>query len=194
MPAEPAPGTASRADPTAVETVAALATVATPRCGQVLVVAVDGPSGSGKTTLARAVGRRLDARVLHMDALYPGWDGLSAAPEILTTDVLEPFARGVDAAYRRWDWVHARPAPERQPLVWTSRLVVEGCGSSALPAGPYAAVHVWVEAPTPVRYARAMARDGDHYRPHWDRWAAQEQALFTGDRTRGRADLVISTT
>jgi len=55
-------------------------------------------------------------------------------------------------------------------------------------------VRVWVDAPSDVRYARAMARDGEHYRPHWQRWAAQEESLFTADHTRERADLLVSTT
>jgi len=29
-----------------------------------------------------------------------------------------------------------------------------------------------------VRYERAMARDGDTFRPHWERWAGQEEALL----------------
>lgn len=182
------------ADPEVVESVARLALGAEPRCGDVLVVVVDGPSGAGKTTLGRSLGRRLDARVLHMDALYPGWDGLAASVGQLTTEVLEPFARGEDAAYGRWDWVHDRPA-HPQPLPWTPRLVVEGCGSSVLPAGAYAAVRVWLEAPEDVRRDRALSRGGgDSYRPHWERWAAQERALFAADGTRARADLVVDTT
>ena len=35
---------------------------------------------------------------------------------------------------------------------------------------------VWLEAPDGVRHGRAMARDGDSYRPHWRRWAEQEEA------------------
>ena len=40
---------------------------------------------------------------------------------------------------------------------------------------------------------RGLARDGELYRPHWERWAAQEEALFAADRTRDRADVVVST-
>ena len=38
-----------------VAAVVSLALTAAPRCGDVVVVAVDGPSGAGKTTLARGV-------------------------------------------------------------------------------------------------------------------------------------------
>jgi hypothetical protein len=40
---------------------------------------------------------------------------------------------------------------------------------------------VWMQAPTSSRRARALARDGDTYRPHWDRWAAQEEAHVTAN-------------
>src|SRR4051794_5464727 len=81
---------------------------AEPRCGEVVVVAIDGPSGAGKTTLARGVELALaDAgpvAVVHLDHLYPGWDGLAQAPALLTTQVLEPLAQGQRAAYRLWSW------------------------------------------------------------------------------------------
>jgi hypothetical protein len=44
-----------------------------------------------------------------------------------------------------------------------------------------------------VRLRRGIERDGESYLPDWQRWAAQEEALFTVDGTRNRADLVVST-
>ena len=83
----------------------ALISAAEPRCGDTVVVAVDGPSGAGKTTLTRALRRHLDRPpVLHLDALYPGWDGLPLTPAILHDRVLAPLARGERAAYQRFDW------------------------------------------------------------------------------------------
>jgi hypothetical protein len=38
-----------------------------------------------------------------------------------------------------------------------------------------------------------LARDGEVFAPHWQRWADQEDALFTADRTQERADLVVTT-
>ena len=83
----------------------ALISAAEPRCGDTVVVAVDGPSGAGKTTLTRALRRHLGRPpVLHLDALYPGWDGLALTPAILHDRVLAPLARGERAAYQRFDW------------------------------------------------------------------------------------------
>jgi uridine kinase len=185
---------ATRDPAAAVAEAVRLAGVRDPRCGPVQLVAVDGPSGSGKSTLGAAIGSALDAPVVHMDDVYPGWDGLADAVPLVTTQVLEPLAAGRPAAYRRWDWVRHRWSSRRVPVTPTPLLVLEGVGSSVLPAGDYAAVRVWVEADRAVRFARGIDRDGEAYRPHWERWARQEEALFAADRTRDRADVVLDTT
>ena len=180
------------ADPAHVEEVVRMVRGAEPRCGPVTVVAIDGQSGSGKTTLAKGVSEALGAPVVHMDRLYPGWDGLAQAVGLLVTQVLEPLARGERAAYRVWDWgADAWDGVDEVPR--SDVLVIEGCGSSVAAAGDYAAVRVFMEAPWKERIRRGLKRDGESYRPHWERWAAQEAALFAQDGTRECADLVLST-
>lgn len=179
-------------DPAHVAEVVTAVAAAPARCGAVRVVAVDGHSGSGKTTLARGVGEALDAPVVHMDRIYPGWDGLAASVPLLVEQVLEPLARGEQAAFRLWDWEEnawngTRIVPPAEVVV------VEGSGSSVGPAGEYAAVRVWVEAGRDERRRRGLARDGDAYRPHWEHWAAQEARLYARDGTRAKADIVIAT-
>ena len=173
--------------------ITALVASSSPACGRVTVVAVDGPSGSGKSTIAAALGAHLHAPVVHVDDIYPGWDGLAEAVLLVTSQVLEPLARGEHAAYRRWDWMRSRWGAT-VPVPPTDLLVLEGVGSSVRPAGDLAAVRVWVEADRDTRFARGMARDGETYRPHWERWARQEADLFAADGTRDRAHLVIDTT
>ncbi|NLJ55126.1 MAG: AAA family ATPase [Intrasporangiaceae bacterium] len=180
------------ADPAHVEMVVDLARTAVPRCGQVTVIAIDGLSGSGKTTLAKGVSDALGAPVVHMDRLYPGWDGLADAVGLLVSQVLEPLARGERAAYRTWDWgTDEWNGVDEVPE--SAVLVIEGCGSSVGAARDYAAVSVFMEAPREERIRRGLERDGEAYRPHWERWAAQEAELFTRDGTREAADIVIST-
>lgn len=162
------------------------------RCEGVAVIAVDGPSGAGKTVLADAVAQHLACPVVHMDDLYAGWDGLADAVPRLRSQLLEPLCAGVAAVHRRWDWERGDWA-DAVVLPPTPVLVVEGCGSSARPAGDLATVRVWVDAPVEVRKRRALERDGETYQPHWEQWARQEAALFGADRTRARADVVIWT-
>jgi hypothetical protein len=178
------------------------------------VVAVDGCSGAGKTSfaaaLAETLGRALAAAppsgpsaavavpVVSLDDTYPGWDGLEAAVPRLVGGVLAPLATGVGPArLPRWDWEHGRQAPALEVVPAGARppwLVVEGAGSGARACAPYLTALVWIEAPARVRHARAMARDGEAYRPHWQRWADQEAAHFAREGTRHRADLVLAST
>jgi uridine kinase len=55
-----------------------------PRLGRTRLIGLDGRSGSGKTWLADRLARPLDAPVIHLDDLYPGWDGLAQAADVLT--------------------------------------------------------------------------------------------------------------
>lgn len=164
---------------------------APPRCGATRLVCVDGPSGAGKTTLAARLAAALgDPPVLHMDELYPGWDGLAAAVPLLVDQVVAPLAAGRAARYRRWDWdLGAWGATHElgRPVV----LLVEGVAAGALPVARFASLLVWVEAPTTERFRRGIARDGETYRPHWGRWARQEAVHFAAEGTRARADVRV---
>ena len=180
------------ADPAHVDAVLAALGEAVPRCGPTLVLAVDGPSGSGKTTLAKGLVDRLGCPVVHMDEIFPGWDGLAVAVDLLVEQVLDPVSRGERARYRTWDWDAGRWGATRT-VPPGDVLLVEGCGSSVGAAGDHAAVRVWVEAPGAERMRRGIARDGETFRPHWERWARQEAALFAADRTREHADVVLDT-
>ncbi|BCJ56598.1 dephospho-CoA kinase [Micromonospora endophytica] len=189
---------------TAADRVADWARDRPPRAGRTRVLAIEGRSGAGKSSLADAVADQLDATLLRMDDLYPGWDGLRAGAEALRAWVLEPLARSprtqpparpeqaqlAAARWRKWDWAASRYGPW-QPLPDRGWLVVEGVGSGARDAAPYLSGIVWVEAPTALRRARALARDGDTYAPHWARWAAQETEFHTAEDLPGRADLII---
>jgi uridine kinase len=153
-------------------------------------LALDGPAGSGKTTLASAVAARVPGtRVVGMDDLFEGWSGLPRIDAQLG-DLLEPLALGRPGSYRRWDWLAGRYAEtvvvEPVPL-----LVLEGVGSGAGRFDHLRTVLGWVEAPYDLRLRRGLERDGDAFAPHWERWAADEQVLFTRERTRERADLLV---
>lgn len=162
------------------------------RAGLTRIVAIDGPSGAGKTTLARALADPPHVAVVHMDDVYPGWDGLDAAAARILEDVLRPLAAGRPASIRRWDWKRGCDGA-RDAVPPASTLIVEGAGAAPRAADPYLSLLIWVEAEAGERRRRAIARDGDTYAPHWERWAFQERATFAREDTRTRADLVIRT-
>lgn len=180
------------ADPGQVSQAVALAEEALPSCGRRVVVAIDGPAGSGKTTLAKGVVDALRCPIVHMDHLYPGWDGLADGVPRLVEWVLGPLSRGEPARWRRFDWAADRYA-EWHDVPEHRYLVVEGVGSSTGPAAAYLAVAVWVEAAYEERMRRGFERDGRVFEANWRRWADQEEALFAADGTRARADLVVDT-
>lgn len=152
------------------------------------VLIIDGRSGSGKTSYAAsavAAAHRsdLDPQLLHVEDLYPGWDGLEAGSQALA-GVLDR------RTYQRYDW-NAGEFGEQVALGPELPLIIEGCGaltSASIAAarrfaGPHARiVTLWLACPAPERRARALARDGETYAPHWQRWATQEDALYA--RTR----------
>lgn len=158
------------------------------RVDRAAVVAVDGPSGAGKSTLATGLAAALGASLVRMDDVYPGWDGLEAAVPLVVGWLLAPLARGEPAGYHRYDWTAERFA-EWHPVPGDRPVVLEGVGSGAGPCRPYLRGLIWLDAPEDERFRRAMARDGDAYRPHWARWAAQEAVHFARERTREHAAL-----
>lgn len=166
----------------------------TPRHPPITVVAIDGPAGSGKTTLAQRLSQALaDSATVHMDDLYPGWSGLSAAVPRLLDWVLLPLAAGGRARYRRYDWVAGRYA-EWTTVPASDLLIVEGVGSGALATAPYVDVLIWVQAPRELRMRRGLERDGEAVRDQWLAWQIQEDELHQRDRTRERADVTIDGT
>lgn len=155
------------------------------------VLLIDGRSGSGKTTLAAQLATTLaGSRLIRMDDIYPGWDGLASASESIRRDLLAPLARGEDGGWRAWDW-HGEQSGAWHPVPPGPTVIVEGCGALTTASRVLARVGVWVELDSPTRKRRALERDGAAYEPFWDRWAAQEADFVRRERPRSQADLVI---
>lgn len=184
----------------------------TPRPFDVLLI--DGRSGSGKTSLAARIVRELrgsggaggpgswtgsEPQLLRVEDLYPGWDGLAEGSRAL--------AGALDRGrYRRYDW-YAEAFAEEHRIAPRPPLVIEGCGAITAPnlaaarrwaeqalPGPVAGGTVrslWLECPSELRRSRALARDGASYEPHWERWAAQEQAHYARHEPWRLADEVL---
>ena len=83
---------------------AALLAGTEPRLAGVRLVALDGRSGSGKTWLAGQLAAPIGAPVIHLEDLYPGWDGLAGTAQVLSDWVTGPLGRGQQARWRRFDW------------------------------------------------------------------------------------------
>lgn len=150
------------------------------------MVLIDGGSGSGKSTLARALAPQLDAQLVRLDDIYPGWDGLEAGSRAVAEQILDPTAPG----WRRWDWAAGESA-EWRPLDRDRPLVVEGSGTLSRSNRALSTLGIWVELDAVERRRRALERDGESYAPHWERWAAQERAFAERERPRALADEIV---
>jgi hypothetical protein len=142
--------------------------------------------------LAGALAAELGAPVVSLEYLYDGWDGLERGIGLLVSEVLAPLAAGRTALVPRYDWASGA-WDEPRALDPPEILIVEGVGAGARRAATHENVLVWLESPISVRKKRALDRDGETFAPHWDRWAAAEDALLARERTPDRADLLIHT-
>ncbi|MGH3318274.1 MAG: uridine kinase family protein [Nocardioidaceae bacterium] len=160
------------------------------RLGGTRLVCVDGPAGSGKTTLADALAARLDdARVVHMDDVYRGWDtNFDEVHTRLRGQLVEPLQHGRAARYQRYDWADGRfdvwvdvPVP--------AVLLLEGVGSGSQSLDPWRSLLVWVEVDRPERLRRGLDRDGPQVLHHWLAWMRHEEVEHVRQHTRERADV-----
>ena len=163
---------------------------AAPRAGATKILAIDGRSGSGKSTLAAQIGERTSAVVVHIEDLYPGWDGLAAGVDVLVSSILAPITAGHEAYAPQWDWhAYAWGAPLR--IAPPRLLIVEGVGAASAGVRRFSSLVVWLEVPDEERLRRAQARDWTSYGPHWSRWAKQEQDLIVREGLPDCVDLIV---
>ncbi|AZS36984.1 Cytidylate kinase [Microbacterium lemovicicum] len=159
------------------------------------VVLIDGRSGAGKSTIAQDLVARWPIRgrvqLVGLDSIYPGWDGLADGVETARRQILVPHARGLIGVWQRWDWTAEEPA-EAHAVDPSLPLIVEGSGVLTPVTARLSDVRVWLDSPTASRRRRALDRDGDTYRPHWERWAEQEERHLARDEPAQHATLVLS--
>ena len=166
------------------------------------IVLIDGRSGSGKSTLASLVANfvfqedRQSPKIIHMDDLYPGWEGLEAGSLYLTEQILKPLKAKGRAEWQRWDWSNNARGGTDEGNGWRSfegqnLLIVEGCGSITKQSRELADLAIWVESDTETRKARFLSRDGGKLADHWASWSAQEDGFYESTKSRSLASLRI---
>ncbi len=134
------------------------------------------------------------APVIHMDDLYPGWDGLARRrPQRVESWIVAPLLSGEPARYRRWDWEAERvrrvARGRRRPRSSSSR----AAGPAPFPPATFLSVLVWVDADAD-RAARPSARPGPRLRRRSGTAGPPRRRRCTqADRTRARADLFLDT-
>ena len=164
------------------------------------IILVDGRTGSGKTTFAAALQNRLfqigesAPRVIHMDDLYEGWDGLQAGVDYLLRQILSPLGRREGASWQEYDWAAGERTGTWREFRGGTPLIIEGVGALSRIAAEQANVTVWLEADQAVRQERIAGRqaEGDGDGSWFAMWSAQEADFYAREKSAEIADFVIA--
>jgi pantothenate kinase len=163
---------------------------------QTPIVLIDGRAGSGKSTFAEKLQQQLfrdgesAPRIIHMDAIFEGWDGLSLGADYLVRFILNPLARGETSSWQDWSWVRNERSTWREFSGGTP-LIIEGCGSLTERSKAHADISIWLEASEESRRERWLKRE--RHLDKFDFWAAQELDFYAREKSKTLADLVIRT-
>ena len=166
------------------------------RGNQTPIVIIDGRAGSGKSTFAEALQQQLfrdgesAPRVIHMDNIFEGWDGLALGSDYMVRFILQPLARRETASWQDWSWVKNQRSSWREFSGGTP-VIVEGCGSLTERSKEHADISIWLEASEEVRRERWIQRE--RHLEKFDFWAAQELDFYAREKSQLLADLVIKT-
>lgn len=167
------------------------------------IILIDGRAASGKSSLAaglkNALFRELEQapRLIHMDDLYPGWEGLQLGSFYLNQQILQPLSLGKTAHWQIFDWATGQRGNGEEPgngwreFSGGTPLIVEGCGSLSRTASELAHYRIWIEADQTERHKRWLERDGEKFNDFWHIWAAQEDEFYQEQKSSQLADLVL---
>ena len=166
------------------------------RGNQTPIILIDGKAGSGKSTFAESLQQQLfrdgesAPRVIHMDNIFEGWDGLALGSDYMVRFILQPLARKETASWQDWSWVKNQRSSWREFSGGTP-LIVEGCGSLTERSKEHADISIWLEASEETRRERWIQRE--RHLEKFDFWAAQELDFYAREKSQSLADLVIKT-
>jgi uridine kinase len=163
---------------------------------QTPIILIDGRAGSGKSTFAEKLQQQLfrdgesAPRVIHMDNIFEGWDGLALGSDYMVRFILQPLARQETASWQDWSWVKNQRSSWREFSGGTP-LIVEGCGSLTERSKEHADITIWLEASEETRRERWIQRE--RHLEKFDFWAAQELDFYAREKSQSLANLVIKT-
>jgi uridine kinase len=129
--------------------------------------------------------------VVHTDDLLDGWDDQLAFWPRLEEQVLTPLSQARPGRYRPYDWERGAFTGDEIEVPPAPVVIVEGVSAARERARALASLTVFVTAPSAMRLARALSRDGDAVRPYLLRWRRREKRHFAADATAHRVDLLV---
>jgi uridine kinase len=167
------------------------------------IVLIDGRAGAGKSSFAEQLRNNLfrelesSPRLVTMEDLYEGWDGLEAGSLYLLQSILRPLHQGLEANWQVWDWGKSARGSDGEPgngwrsIAGGNVLIIEGCGSISSETALLANLRVWIESPEAVRKARYSQRDGGKFDDQWLNWASQEDQFIQIHKPKQLVDWIF---
>jgi uridine kinase len=167
------------------------------------IVLIDGRAGSGKSRFAGQLAdlifqsEKQLPKLIHMDDLYPGWDGLRAGSAYLNRSILQPIAAGKQAAWQVWDWELGRRGAANDPANgWRSfeggnLVLAEGCGSVSKASSELADLTIWIESDSSQRKTRFSARDRGQFDSCWTAWSIQEGEFYEQEQSSKLCEITV---
>jgi uridine kinase len=167
------------------------------------IILIDGRAGSGKSTFARLLQdqvfqeTRQSPKIIHMDDLYPGWEGLTQGSLYMVEQILKPLKQNAKAQWQRWDWNNnvrggTDPGNGWREFDGHNLLIVEGCGAVTAQSAELADLTIWIEAPRQTRRERFEARDRGVFSNFWASWSAQEDEFYQEQRSEQLCELTVT--
>jgi uridine kinase len=160
------------------------------------IILIDGRASSGKSTLAERIQNELFRqgesmpRIVHLDDLYEGWQGLAAGVEYLQRFVLNPLLAKQTASWQEYNWGLGNRDRWREFSGGTP-LIIEGCGSLNQFTSTVAHLSIWLEVDEAIRRTRWLERDGDAFNEYFEIWAAQELDFIAREKSPTLADYLL---
>lgn len=170
--------------------------------GRLPIVLIDGRAASGKSQFAKDLSEayfqvdKQAARVIHMDDLYPGWNGLAEGSVYLLTNILLPLANSRSANWQVWNWRKnhrgaEEPGNGRREFAGGTLLIVEGCGSISRLSSTNSDFQIWIDADDAARKERFSKRDSGKFDEYFGIWSAQEDEYYEREKSKQLAELII---
>ncbi len=163
---------------------------------------IDVRAASGKSQFATDLAEpffelvRQAARTIHMDDLYPGWNGLAEGSVYLLTNILLPLANSRSANWQVWNWRKnhrgaEEPGNGRREFSGGTLLIVEGCGSISRLSFEHSDFQVWIDADDRERKERFSLRDQGKFDEFFGIWSAQEDEYYEKEKSKQLAQLIV---
>lgn len=168
-----------------------------PLCGATRIITIDGRAGSGKTTLAGDLNLYLSERhrvqVLHLDEIYDGWSkALNKNLSFSLDEIVRNLTKGEPIVLQIYNW-HLGVYDAVKRFDPPDVLIIEGVGSGQRLISNATAAKIWMEISSKLGLSRVLERDGVGISSEMLKWQAMEDEHFLNEKTRERADFILTT-